>query len=228
MEQQAHKDLPVETFPVEAQGEPELSSQAQRILEASQRFEISDGETLETGIDMIKQVHDHKKKVEKTRKDLTEPILASKKNIDQRFKAITVPLEKAERLLRDKVTEYQQLEEAKKREAQAALRKAEEEARQKAEEDERKDSPPPKDNVTLQPDNSVMTQQSAEKIVGNTGATGSFRKVWKHRVVDKAALFAKHPELLLPDDKSIGQLVRSGVRDLPGIEIYQEDELVVR
>lgn len=230
----------VTEFKMQSQEESAVAEQAKALLAQAQQFQIQSDEDMERAVDMISQVRKHSSKVENTRKELVAPIKDAAKNIDQRFKVITVPLVKAEELLRGKVHEFRQYKEEKRREAEREMQRQQEAARRQAEEDARRNSPPPGD-VVLQPHDGILTHQAAENLVasappavkegpilGATGAKGDFRKVWKFEVVDKAALFAKHPELLLPDEKTIRQLVTSGIRDLPGVRVFQTDELVVR
>lgn len=53
----------------------------------------------------------------------------------------------------------------------------------------------------------------------------STRKVWKHEITDATAI---PREFLKVDEQAIRQAIRDGRRDIPGVRIYQDDQLAVR
>lgn len=65
------------------------------------------------------------------------------------------------------------------------------------------------------PENSVSTTRTPD-------AKATFVKVWKHRVLD-ANLVPR--EYLVVDDAKISRVVKAGMRTIPGIEIYEEEQV---
>lgn len=67
-----------------------------------------------------------------------------------------------------------------------------------------------------------VAPQKAEKM--------TVRMVWKHRVIDIAALLAARPEFvsLEPKTAAINAEIRGGTREIPGLEIWEEADVSVR
>lgn len=63
------------------------------------------------------------------------------------------------------------------------------------------------------PENSKKTETASEAKV-------TFVKTWKHRVVDMALV---PREYMTPDDVKIAQVVKAGLRSIPGVEIYETE-----
>jgi hypothetical protein len=51
------------------------------------------------------------------------------------------------------------------------------------------------------------------------------RKEWKHRVVNPELV---PREYLVPDDTKLRAAVRAGVREIAGVEVYEDESLPVR
>lgn len=65
------------------------------------------------------------------------------------------------------------------------------------------------------PENSVSTTRTSD-------AKATFVKVWRHRVVD-AALVPR--EYLCVDESKISHVVKAGMRTIPGVEVYEEEQV---
>jgi hypothetical protein len=68
----------------------------------------------------------------------------------------------------------------------------------------------------------IIAPQRAEKM--------TVRKTWKHRLTDIALLYKSRPELvsLEPLTNAINAEVRGGMRECPGLEIWEETDVSVR
>lgn len=122
--------------------------------------------------------------------------------------------------------------EANRKAAEEAARKAEEEAkarkaseaeieaaRKKAEEEAAKnaiEAPKVQEPIAPKQETTIRTE---------TGTSAHSRKPWKHRIIDGK----KVPrEYCSPSDALIREAIKQGVREIPGVEIFQETKNVYR
>lgn len=147
----------------------------------------------------------------------------------------------AERLERERIAnearEKQEAEAREKREqAQKEEREAEEE-RQKAKNEADREAA---EKLAAEAREKAQEAQTAEAAIASLPEVQlpravveapvkpegiSTRKVWKHTVTDPAAV---PRQFLVVDEKAIRQAIRDGVREIPGVEIKQVDEMAVR
>ncbi len=155
-----------------------------------------------------------RKSIEEKRKEYTSPIREHLDVINEAFKAFTLPLIEADTINRDKVKAYRVEQERIIQEAQDIEAKKMELAKREMElkgeisvDLSPVPAPPPLPNQ-------VRTDLGSTSVVKNR----------KYRVVDFA---------LLPDQYKIensvllGRVVKSGIPEIPGVEIYTEDSLRV-
>lgn len=147
------------------------------IARAAEKYSIVDQESLEHGIDFLGKVKEAYDRVERTRKFFTGPLLALKKTYDERFTPTLLELERAEKTLKGKLTEYR---------------------------------------LTL-PENAP-----AAKTTRTSDAKATFVKVRRFRITDEAAV---PKEYLCVDLKKIGKVVDAGLSSIPGVEIYEEEQV---
>ena len=62
-------------------------------------------------------------------------------------------------------------------------------------------------------------QQAPPKTVRTEAGSVTIRSAWKFEVVDMAAL---PDEYKIADAVKLGKVVRAGVREIPGVRIYEE------
>ena len=110
-----------------------------------------------------------------------------------------------------KAEEEARARKASEEEIEAAKRKAEEEAKKNAIEAPQVQAP-----VTPKQETTIRTE---------TGTSAHSRKPWKHRIIDGK----KVPrEYCSPSDALIREAIKQGVREIEGVEIYQEVKNVYR
>ncbi|MEM3646834.1 MAG: hypothetical protein QW334_01630 [Thermofilum sp.] len=195
----------------------ELKSLLGTVSDLAQRTEalvISSDEDLAWAGDQLAQIIGLRRRVEEKRKFFVDPLNAQVKQINAVFKRWLEPLERAERKLRDAIAAYKTEQERKRREQEEFLRKKREIlerlARNKGVE---LAVPPP---VDLPPVVSAVKT--------HTGSTVATRKVWTFRVVDLSLV---PREYLVLDESKVRKAIAAGVREIPGLEIYQEEKVVV-
>jgi len=183
------------------------------------------------------------KRAEERRKCFVGPLNTHVRNINAYYKELSAPLHEADSILRSKVAAYRQEERAKIERQQQELRRLQEAAQREAEEARRRaemlrqsglkntaESMEQKaQQVEAESEQKAAIQPVIQPIAQNTrhtenGSVG-YRKVWRHRITDAE----KVPrEFCSPDLKLIAAAVRSGARNIPGVEIFEDNEIWVR
>jgi hypothetical protein len=179
------------------------------------------------------------KTIEKIREEAVRPHLDAQKAINGVFKPVVERLEKVSRQIGESLLAWRREEERKAREEAARLEKIRLDAaaaKAKADADAAAAAKANDADAAL---DAAMAQEAAREVVeaprvvnpmplAATGAirssagTVSTRKVWRHRVVDPQAV---PREFMSIDDGKIGSAVKAGAREIPGVEIYEAEEL---
>jgi len=184
-----------------------LVDRARAIREEAVGMEVFDDQTRDYGVSFLGKIATAKKELEAQRTWFVKPLNDQVKVINDRFKEFTGPVLEADRIVRDKVSGYQV---EQQRLATEAQKKALEEARQKTEE-----------TGEVVP---VVMPQEPERVVRTESGKAFTRMVWDFKVVDES----KVPEQYkIVDERRIRAAVQSGIRQIPGCEIYQRAELTV-
>lgn len=224
---------------------PEVSGRAGELVAMAERCEIETVEDLEKASDLLRFIKTTYKKAEDERKSITDPINKSVKALNAKFKTITDPLSAAEEKVKAKILAFEKErrrkaeEEAREQARLAAIAAAEEEARRKAQEeidraveDGHIDIFADVEPEPIQIDETAI--EVPEPIIHNApvrgayGSTTSIVKRWTYRVTDISALAAFDPSLVITVSAEINRRIREGVRDIPGLEIYQDEGISSR
>ena len=153
-------------------------------------------------LSFIKKAH---RKIEAKRKFFVAPLNEHVKDINNFFKSMTEPLKNYEGAIKDKMLSYHR--ECQMREA---ARQREEQAKADA---MAKDLSLPKVEIEQK---EVKTQTQ-----GSMGKT-YVQKVWTYDVVD-IGLVPK--DYIVIGTSAVGNAIRSGIRDIPGLKIYQKETI---
>jgi hypothetical protein len=70
-----------------------------------------------------------------------------------------------------------------------------------------------------------ITLQQQEKTVETDSAQVTARLVWDFEIVDESKI---PREYLMVNEKAIRAAIKAGVRDIPGVRIFQKEELAVK
>jgi len=168
---------------------------------------------------MLGQIAKAKKTVEEKRKFFVAPLNEQVKRINDLFKQITTPLEKAEATLKAKVLAYRQEQERKRQEEEEALRRLAETQQRKMEKLAAKNGMPIPPPIPMP----VMPRQEKTINSGTTQLTA--RTVWDFEIVDES----KVPrEFLMVNEKALRAAIKTGVRNIPGVKIFQREELAIK
>jgi hypothetical protein len=208
----------------------ELVSQVTQFVAPTKDIKVTDNSSADKAIETGKAVKDFLKKVETKRKELVGPLNDQVKLINDYAKDITAPLLKAESHIKKELSDFaieqelirrkeREKLEAERREAQAKIDAEIALASAKCETEVEKLA------AAVAIKNEVRTVTSdfkaREKAIEATAMKG-VRQTWKAEVVNEMLL---PREYLIPDTVKINKVVSAGIRDIPGIRIYQETSI---
>lgn len=186
--------VPVEVVQKAESGAALMTQQAEAI-------QVTTAEQEEEAYTALTQIKQAIKTIESKRKEITKSLNASLKAANAMFKTLSAPFVEADRIVRDKVMDFRQVQEEK---AQKEL-----ERRQKIQE-----SHAAKGHETHE-----ITEPKA-KVAETTVTT----KRWTFGVVDEK----KVPrEYLTLNSFAVTQAIRNGVREIDGLDIFQVEGLRV-
>ncbi len=179
---------------------------------------VFDDESLTRATNMLGRVATLKKELEERRKFFVGPLNEQVKRINDLFRSLAAPLDRVDQILRDKVLAYRREQERRRREEEERLRKLQEAEQKKLEKKAEKKGlePPP-------PPAPVVLAGPARTVSADLGKA-TVRVVWDFEIVDPSQL---PREYLIPDVAKIRAVVRAGVREIPGVRIYQTEQLAV-
>lgn len=204
---------------------------------------VSDKETQMKAMTSTKEVVSWKKKVEETRKQLIAPLREREREINDYAKKLTEPLVGAEAHLKRELIQWDkkleserqaelkriQIErEQKEKEAREAAAKQREEAEAMALFGSTADSK--RASLVADAEAERVTTHIAkearkeEKAVMENKVSG-IRSIWKFEVTEIDDVPKKY---WIIDESAIGRDVRSGIRDIKGIRIFEEKTMGVR
>ncbi|MBA7562032.1 hypothetical protein ES708_03681 [subsurface metagenome] len=192
----------------------ELMDKAEVIVREAKEMVVQNKGSLTAAVDFLGKIAIAKKEVDSRRRFFVDPLNQQVKSINDLFRGYSDPLGEADRIVRNKVLVYQ-AEEARRvaEEQQRVL----EEAKAQAEEA----SKHPAEEFIPIPINIV---EEPEKTVRAPAGSATTRQVWTFKIVDLSQV---PDEYKVIDEKKIAAVVKAGVRNIPGVEIYPTSSLVV-
>lgn len=229
----------------ESEAEGRITARKGELIEKAHSIVIETDADCELAVDLVKALGSTIKSAEDERKALTNPINGALKAINDRFKTYRIPLEDAEKSVRGKILGFQQMKEALRREEEERIRKEEAERQIAAQNAEAARSQAPADDHVLEVQSGKFYADGREATVAAPapvpapvaaeparvrGASGlaTVKKVTRYRVTDIAALAKAYPNCVAVNNTAVMGLINAGIEGIPGIEVYQEDQLQVR
>lgn len=202
---------------------------------------VSDSITRDVAHEALVDLAKIAKEVEASRLAVTRPIDALKKRVMERASEFTNEVEKEVFRLKGLLTDYQRKLDAEARaeaQRQEAARKAEEERLRKEAEAKaaaaQPGAPVPTPEPTVAPTPTpprTQTLFAAPALQAPAKLAGSMtRRPWKFKVTNLSDLYKARPELctLSESPSAINAAIRDGLRECPGLEIFQDVEVGVR
>lgn len=197
------------------------------LVALAERYQVASPEAMAYGTDLLAQIKAVAKRSEEARKVLVKPLNDHVAMINAQFKAVTGPLDLAERTVKSRMVRYTaEVERAAREEAQRLHREAQERALAEAVELDAAGKTTAADAaLSLAADTKTAPAPRAAAMTTAAGNMASVRKTWEFEVVDFGALDDRYKVV---NDVALREAVRAGVREIAGCRIYQRDSVVIR
>lgn len=231
----------------------EIATVAERDLAEIRRLtelQISSPTEEAQAIDGLAFIQVTLKGLEKSRRSLVDPLNAKVKEVNASFKVMTDPIAAAEQRVKLRITDWRQRERERIAKEQARIAAENAERERKAREETERLRREEEERVAAEAKAAGLNEADAKELAAMEAATaptvapviqaapppppttvrsslGSVtgRMVWKFRVNDPA----KVPlAFKVVDETLIRRAVAEGAREIPGVEIYQEEQIAGR
>lgn len=209
-------------------------AEIQIIAKACANFIVTK-ETLPAAEDLAKKAGKVEKLIEEQRKLAKAPVLDAGKQIDERAKEITAELTTEVKNLRNNILEYKRKEEAERQRqlAEEAERQRKLAAEREAEEKKLRDK------IATEGENAVTREELeqfsqkceqeasavATMTVMSSAKTSGLTKTWTYEITNTSLV---PREYLMVNEAAIKAAIKGGTRDIPGVRIFQKDNLTLR
>lgn len=200
----------MEILQAEIQQEFEImEKQISPVIQKAGSYPVNNIADVENASVFLREIKDMEKVIEDKRTEFTKPLNQSLKSINDTFKKMREPLEQARDLLTRKILTWKRIESERVAQEQAAYRKiqeAEAELRRLQNMPEIKEEP-----IVITP------------VVNKIGNMQTVKR-WKFDVLNFIIIPNDYKEI---NTVTINAAIREGVRDIPGLKIYQEESLSI-
>lgn len=220
MELMEELDAPRDGKPSIAQRIEEITASAGRVPETIDTPELAGA----VG-DLIRIAGAALKEVDAAREKHNRPLLTAQRCLKAKADAVLSPMNMAVLRLRNRLNDFVAEQERVRREER---RKRDEEAQRAREALER-------ENIAPEVIAEVVAEQPrperAPVARGDYGSTVGTRTVWKHEIQNVRQVpdqYLKHPKVVEALGQVVGAAVRSGVREIKGVRIWDEQAASVR
>jgi hypothetical protein len=178
-------------------------------IELAEAHVVQDQETADGANEILVRITAGLKEIEKKRKSFTQPLNQSLKEINATFKGITEPIMAAKNTLSSRLMSWRVAEQRRIREEQEKAQR-EEERRRKIQEAHAAKGHQVKEEIT-------PVEKPMPFSVQDTTKT---RSQWTYEIIEEGMI---PREYLSVNSAAITRAVRAGVRDIPGVKIYQKE-----
>lgn len=217
---------PVEQNIVFDENEIKGSGQAKEWVLIAEGLTVTDEDSVVQAADILHKLSDSAKSIEQQRKTYTVPINNELSKINAVFKNISTPLETAITGVKGLILNFRHKQ---KMEAEKLIREREREEREAAEahrkelleaEKAGEEAPAPP-----QPMERPHIEVGPSLIKGDHGGHVHTRANWKYEIITPSKVPGRFTS---PDEKKIKAAVKLGVREIPGVRIFNEPSLAAR
>jgi len=189
-----------------------------KLVDQAKAFKIDSEETQRNAVAFLGQIKTAAKGLEKKRDEIVDEPNSFVRAVRGLVKSFTDKLADAEISLKDKVLAYNRTLELKRQEQEALARKETEKLQKKLDrEAEKKGLDPVQLPTPIIPKTPPITRTE-------TG-TAFTKKYWTFKIVDEAQI---PREYLVASDIKIRDAIKAGIREIIGIEIFEQESLTVR
>lgn len=196
------------------------SEAVEKMLIQAEAHQVSDKGSHNQAIAMAGEVKKLNKTVEVKRKEITADARDFVKQINALCKSWTDPLAEAEKILKNRAATYQHQIELERRKQEERARQEHEALQQKLQAEAKEAGV---EAPEMAPPAPVIPEQKVYR--SESGASLHTRKRWVAELEDPDLI---PREYCSPDQKKLDQAVKMGVRDIPGVRIYEKIDGVLR
>lgn len=180
-----------------------LEKQVSPLVEKANGYVIDSVEVVDEASAFLKQVKDAETNIEQARLKITAPLNQSLKQANELFRNLRSPLEQARTLLTGKILSWKQAETRRIEAEEAKARKLQ--------------------DYHESVGHNVSAPKVLERLDNKIGNTQTV-KYWTFEIID----IVKIPEpYKVVNENAVRQAVRDGVREIPGIKIFQAERLSI-
>jgi len=157
-----------------------------------------DGDVIKA-TEFLIQVKNKIDELEDERKSYTQPINQSLRKLNSRFKELTEPLRKAEKIVKEAVLEYSEKREKERIEEEKKIQKE-------------------------TGNKNIKVVDSLPEIIESKSGESRTTKRWTFEVINEKKI---PREYLMTDEKKVNSAIKNGVRKIAGLKIYQKKTLSI-
>ena len=201
-----------------------MEDQVLPLMVQAENYEITSNEVVDEASKFLKKVRDTEKNIEAKRLEFTAPLNQSLKALNSTFKKLREPLDDAKRLVSDKILAWRKVEAERVRREEEARAKIEEEKVRKIQEALKAEVDAESKQVLIE---ELIKAEEPKPIVEapkNKIGNVQTRKVWTYEVIDNDKVPGKYTAVV---PVIVNQAIRDGIREIPGLRIYQEEKLSI-
>ena len=182
----------------------ELKGETQIAINEVGSIEVKTEDDALKASQFVKGINDKIKFIEEKRLSFTKPLNESLSAINATFRELSAPLANAKTIVPNKIMAWRRLEQ-EKIEKEDARRRAIQQAHAVQ-----------GHNVTA-----PVVMEKPKATVGNV----QVRKVWRFKIVDQTKVPERFKEV---SSIMVNDAIRNGIKEIPGLEIYQEEISAIR
>jgi len=180
-----------------------IEEETSLLLKQADSYVIISAQDVDLASEFLSEVKGLENRIEAKRLTFTKPLNQSLKAINETFKKLSKPLVDARQIVAIRILDWRKVENdriAKEEERRRKIQEAHERAGHEVK--------------------APIILEKLEKRMGDTQA----RKVWNWEIVD----FSKVPDIYKEINRvAINQAIRNGVREISGLNIFQEESLSI-
>jgi len=205
---------------------PELAKMQEivpTLIDRANAFEVDTDQQYEKGSQVLNYLKTQATSLDKLRKHFKQPILESGRRIDTFFKELTAPAKEAIEIVNDKMGVWWRIKDEERKKAEEQARIAERDRMKAQMERERIQKDMEAEGVEVEEEDLPPVPEAVIVPEVIQASSTNVRKTWSFTVMDEK----KVPRIYLKlDEQAIKASIRDGVRDIPGLEIFEEVSFV--
>jgi hypothetical protein len=211
----------------------QLEIKVETLLKEIGEFKITGEDTRIKATDYLTRIKKAANYLDGERKKTVTPFNDEVSKINTDFKKMLQPLSDMEATIKKEMKRDYDEQLKAQREAEAKIKAEEEAALKKLQKDLKSKDETKKQAAEEKAEeikeHSVTTLSSVADLptrkISTGGGTVSMKKVWKWKVIDKKKVPLEYLEI---NEKLVNIVIKSGTRELPGFEIYEDTEVATR